>query len=557
MPATLSSEFPVNRGNFIEILVHKPDSIDLSRTPIPLIENHDSSRLNIGIIENLSVSGGKLRGLVRFGESARADEVFRDVVSGIIQNMSIAYEWLDYREEADKVFVTKWMPYECSAVSVPADPNAGFFRGISKVNTQTQNQESERLSRSERRAAVHDIETERTRCTRIARIGEQFGPHAEAARYIANGGGVDEFQDRILALRESTVAKPLSDAWEGHGTREAGGVQLNAREAAQYSILRGIRTLLDPRQGNCFEFELSHDLDRQLGRKSRGFSVPLTGLPWRTRAMSVGSDAGGGFMVGETLMNGDMIEALRASSVVMLAGARSLDGLVGDVLIPRLDSGPAAGWIGEAGNAPEADPAFGQVGLRPRTVAAYADLTRKLLQQTGRAAESLIRSEFVAALGTEMDRAALAGSGVSFEPLGVLNQSGINTATVASPGTPTWAEIVDFEGKVETDNALTGNLAYVVHPGTKAKMKATQKASGTGFIWENGRVGDHAGYSTANLPEHGILFGNFSDLIIGTWGVLDIVVDTASLSKSGGARICAFLDVDIAVRHAVSFCKNA
>lgn len=50
-----------------------------------------------------------------------------------------------------------------------------------------------------------------------------------------------------------------------------------------------------------------------------------------------------------------------------------------------------------------------------------------------------------------------------------------------------------------------------------------------------------------------ILFGNFADLIIGSWGTLDLIVDPYTASTSGTVRVVALQDVDIAVRHAESF----
>jgi HK97 family phage major capsid protein len=50
-----------------------------------------------------------------------------------------------------------------------------------------------------------------------------------------------------------------------------------------------------------------------------------------------------------------------------------------------------------------------------------------------------------------------------------------------------------------------------------------------------------------------MLFGNFSDLIIGQWGVLDVLVDPYTLGTSGGIRIRVMQDVDVAIRHAESF----
>jgi HK97 family phage major capsid protein len=59
------------------------------------------------------------------------------------------------------------------------------------------------------------------------------------------------------------------------------------------------------------------------------------------------------------------------------------------------------------------------------------------------------------------------------------------------------------------------------------------------------------GTSTGNCSA--IIFGNFSDLIIGMWGGLDLTVDPYTFSTSGTIRIVAMQDVDIAVRNAASF----
>ncbi len=54
-----------------------------------------------------------------------------------------------------------------------------------------------------------------------------------------------------------------------------------------------------------------------------------------------------------------------------------------------------------------------------------------------------------------------------------------------------------------------------------------------------------------------IIFGNWADMIIGMWSGLDINVDTATLSISGGIRIVGFFDVDVVIRHAESFSSLA
>jgi hypothetical protein len=47
--------------------------------------------------------------------------------------------------------------------------------------------------------------------------------------------------------------------------------------------------------------------------------------------------------------------------------------------------------------------------------------------------------------------------------------------------------------------------------------------------------------------------GNWSDLLIGMWGGLDLVADPYTLATSGGRRIVALQDVDVAVRRVASF----
>jgi HK97 family phage major capsid protein len=52
-----------------------------------------------------------------------------------------------------------------------------------------------------------------------------------------------------------------------------------------------------------------------------------------------------------------------------------------------------------------------------------------------------------------------------------------------------------------------------------------------------------------------ILFGNFSDLMIGMWGGLDLQVDPYTGGAAGTVRVRVLQDVDVAVRYVESFSK--
>jgi len=140
IPCTVATETPVDRPGFREILLCGRDNVDMSRAKhgLPLLVQHDSSRLNIGVVSNIRAAGGRLRGEVRFGGSQAAREVERDVRDGVVTGVSVGYLISEHRmENGDTLVATKWLPYEASAVSVPADPQSGFYRSnpVTHVHT--------------------------------------------------------------------------------------------------------------------------------------------------------------------------------------------------------------------------------------------------------------------------------------------------------------------------------------------------------------------------------------------------------------------------------------
>ena len=54
-----------------------------------------------------------------------------------------------------------------------------------------------------------------------------------------------------------------------------------------------------------------------------------------------------------------------------------------------------------------------------------------------------------------------------------------------------------------------------------------------------------------------VFFGNFSDLLIGMWGGIELLVNPYAESKQRLIEITAFQDIDINVRNAQSFCYGA
>jgi HK97 family phage major capsid protein len=196
----------------------------------------------------------------------------------------------------------------------------------------------------------------------------------------------------------------------------------------------------------------------------------------------------------------------------------------------------------------------GSIRLTPKTLGAFTDVTRQLLIQSSLDVENLIRDDLVQALGLAIDKAGLEGIGASGQPTGILNTTGVNQVANFAAANPTFAEVVGLETAIAEDNALAGNLAYILPAGMYGALKTTEKASGTAQFVADGRTINGYRSIVSNQATAGNLyFGNFADLLIGMFGGLDITVDPYTHSKNGTIRVVALQSVDMAVRHAQSF----
>lgn len=339
--------------------------------------------------------------------------------------------------------------------------------------------------------------------------------------------------------------------------------------SARVDLLDVIRSLagLKTRGDLGPAFEVSREIARITGRSASGVFVPPAALAGRHRRdLVVGTPTAGGHTV-ETQLRG-FVDLLRPRAKVLAAGATLLPGLVGKVAIPRQTGAASAYWVGEGDAPTKSQQAFDQIPMEPRTVAAFTDISRKMLLQSSLDVQNFVGQDLTAAIALAVDAAALNGAGGT-QPTGLLSQSGVLTQTIAGAA-PTWAEIVGFETKVAVEDADAEQAAYLTTPSVRGHLRRISKVVGeNGFIWEaaadrqaDGTMNGYRAFVSSNAPqalgagddEHAIIFGNWSDLIIGMWGVLDLMVDPYSNSAAGGVRIVAMQDVDVAVRHPESFC---
>ena len=559
----VSSETPVERSFGMEVLGHSEDEVNMefmqSKTA-PLLLDHDMTK-QIGVVEEfkLDETAKRTTAVVRFGRSALADEVFRDVVDGIRMNISVGYrvDKLERQNKDDETFYrASWTPMEISSVSVPADQSRLVGVGRSKdkqtLNTtkvKVMENEKQEINLDEVRSqSVDEARKEFQKNSKeIIDLGVRHNKRDLANQAIKDGVSVEEFRGQLLENISNDV--PLETPSE---------IGLTEKETKRFSILKAINAMANPtdrkaQEAAKFEFECSEAAQRAYGKTAQGVMLPEDVMRnWNQRDLSAGSD---GDLIGQDYRAGDFIDVLRNNSAVMPM-ATMLNGLTGDVKIPRKTAASSAAFISsEGGAAGESEFTVGSVSMSPKTLGAFTDVTRQLMIQSSIDVENLIRNDLAQSMAIAIDDAALEGSGSSGNPTGITNTSGINTVSLSSAAAPTFAEMVSMETSVRVDNALMGDLAYIVHPTNYGTLKTTEKATNTAqFVAVNDEINGYKVVVSPQLTANNYVFGNFDDLLVGMFGGLDIVVDPFSNSTSGTVRIVALQSIDTAVRHAVSFC---
>lgn len=567
-----SSEAEVQRWWGLEILDHSPGAVVMDRLQngAPLLVNHDDDD-QIGVVESVSIDADRRgRAVVRFGRSDRAEEIFRDVQDGIRKHVSVGYTIHDAKltEERDGVDVwtiTSWEPFEISLVPVPADISVGVGRSLEapKPEPETLVRKPEMDPEDQNHPAPVDAAAERSKGTEVERarvrsiveMGEKFGAAELARDAVKDGLSVADFQQRLLEHVNGKIQRPLSEQM-----RDA-DVGLTDKEARNFSFIRVIRALVDPtdrraQEAAAFEFEASRAAAAKRGKDSDKFVIPTDVLTRALNTSTTGTASGdtGGFGIATTLMAQSFIDILRNRATIMQLGT-VMGGLQGNIDIPKQVAAAQGYWVGEDEDATESNLDLGQISLSPKTVAAFSEITRKLMVQSSLDVEALVRADLAKALALTMDKAGYYGTGSANQPLGIANQTGINAVNFAAVQ-PTFAELVEMETQVALDNADVASMAYVGNAAFRGHAKTALKFTGiAGTIWEPGNTVNGYRTEVTNQIETGDVFmGNFSDLLVAMWGGLELLVDPYSNSKKGRLRVVVFQDVDFALRRTQSFC---
>lgn len=298
----------------------------------------------------------------------------------------------------------------------------------------------------------------------------------------------------------------------------------------------------------------------------------------RKKAMAMGTGSAGGYIV-PTIYVANIIELLQAKSVVAQMGATMLGPLQGSpVQLPRQSGGATAYWVGENAAITGSDLTLEQLSLTPKKVGALVKLSNSLIKLSTPSAEALVQRDIAKCIALSIDLKALRGTGGSGQPTGINTTASINTVAIGTNGgSLTFDHLIDMEYELALDNALDGKLGFIFHPAIRRNLLKKKVPNYSGqtdgeYILKPATEGDFKnwlGYPyamTTQIPINltkaegtaltEVYFGNWEELIIANWGGMEIMAsqETSDAFEKDMTWVRILQEVDIAARHAASFC---
>lgn len=299
------------------------------------------------------------------------------------------------------------------------------------------------------------------------------------------------------------------------------------------------------------------------GLPVNGYAIPSS-LLRASSGQNATTDADGGYL--KETSGVKYIEALKKQLILTDAGATFLGDLVGTIPIVT-DGNFTAGWGAEGDEATITKITFTKATMTPHRCYVAASISKDLLRQTSVDVENIVWMKLIQAHAQLIETAAINGSGNNNQPTGILNTSGIGAVAGGTNGAAiSWANIVKLETEVDVDDAIGDKMAYITNSKVIGNLKTIEKSTNTArfLLDDNKMLNGYPCRRSNNIPStltkgtssevcSAMIFGNFADLWIGSWGGIDIVVDPYTSAKKAEINLVLNAWNDVKVVRAESF----
>ena len=309
----------------------------------------------------------------------------------------------------------------------------------------------------------------------------------------------------------------------------------------RFSLVRSIRNIVNNSAMNDVDAAVIAEGNKEARKAGINFQGQIQ-LPSQRAAVTVTAE--GEDVVATDLF--DILKPLRAKNVLSQAGAKFMSGLVGNVQVPVMSKSNVT-WEGETSTAKDGAGTFSHVTLSPKRLTAFVDISKQMIAQDSVDVESAIREDLVNAINSKLEETVLgSAAGSATQPAGIF-------FTIKPTAVADFAALVNKESDVEDANVI-GECKYILSNKAKAALRSMSKGTkSTQLVYENGAVDGTVALNTSNVAGKNYVYGDFSNLAIGSWGGVDLTVDPYTKAADGMIRIVVNMYVDAQVLRVAAF----
>lgn len=603
------SETPVSReidGQlYYEILLCGEENVNLTRLNNgrggPVLFNHDRDKL-IGAIVNARMDSDRVgRATLKISSAGLGSTMWQMIEEGILNSISIGYNIYDYRMEGNNIIVTDYEIYEISLVTVPADDTVGVGRSMDDkglrdlledelaeahddetLNSTEETNLEERLMEeqegmeetrldnesydiketlevdNDENGGVADIELS------DGELEEMLSKRPDLLKKLQNKGvepetlnsteerDVDEFEDADSDAEHQEDEAELERKRELTSIGQVLNIDVSKAIENGISITDFKRSLKNNKSPNVKDNKMEKSVINGLIRgaaEGKPFDGSRVEVPVNQLRATSTAAATGGALVKEVYVD-SYIDVLRANSIFAQLPIQTFSGLEGegDLVIPKLaqDFTNMFAFIAEGANSPEVDASFERLVLKPQTFSGSVPITRTLIKSAD-TAERYVQDAMVRGAGLKLEKEILTK---------IIAAAPSETLAAA----PTQEDVQKALAVLAAANVRIDNVVVVVHPTTAAVLRSTLVGSNTaakymieGYRFEAYLCDSVRVIESTQVAAGQMIFGDFSNVILASWGGLTVDRDDTTLRASQGIVLRTFAYIDHAIAHDEAF----
>jgi HK97 family phage major capsid protein len=309
------------------------------------------------------------------------------------------------------------------------------------------------------------------------------------------------------------------------------------------------------------------------------------------KALNTTGVASGGALIPQ-YFSSEIIELLRAATIVRACDPMIVDMSGGNLTIPRLAGGATAGYQGELDDISASQETFDDIQLNAKKLTALVPVSNDLIRRAPQNIEMIVRDDMVQTMARREDLAFLLGNGAGNSPIGIYNQCAASQSLIVAPFTAADNATI-LTAVVGTLNGmeltLRNNFSRMIRPRwnmspvTEFFLKGLRDQVGNFVFKDEMEKGTLNGIMykttqqfptnlTANLYPTGtaadgayLFLVDYADIIIAeTYRMMVDASDVAAYKDSSGTMVSAWTrdqtsfrlieEHDFAVRHQASIC---